>query len=81
MSANVKIRRRFRTDWFRVLADLRKHGNLEQTRVAELIEVPLATLRGWKAGSEPAHNYGHALLELWAEVMAADLSARPMTTE
>lgn len=78
--SRVKIRRRYRTDWFRILTDLQYTG-YSHARVAELVEVPLPTLHGWKRGSEPAHNYGHALLELWTEVTGLPLSSRPMTFE
>ena len=75
-----KFRKRYRTDWFRVLVDL-QYAGYPHSRVAVILDVPLATLRGWKAGSEPAHSYGHCLLELWQEVMARALQARPMTDE
>ncbi len=68
---------RLHTDWFRVLADLREK-DYQQTQVAKIIDVPLSTLRYWKAGGEPAHNYGHALLELWSEVTGKDVRLRPM---
>lgn len=76
----VKIRRRYRTDWFRILTDLQYSG-YPHTRVCAVIDVSPATLRGWKSGSEPAHNYGHALLELWTEVTGKPITSRPMTSE
>jgi len=78
--AQHRIRRRYRTDWFRVLVDL-QYADWPHSRVANVLDVPLATLRGWKAGSEPAHDNGHALLELWCEVMGRQLQDRPMTTD
>jgi hypothetical protein len=79
MSARA-YRPRLRTDWFRVLVDL-QYAGYPHARVAQILDVPVATLRGWKAGSEPAHNYGHALLELWTEVMQQGLTQRPMTCD
>lgn len=67
MSAQHKYRRRWRTDWFRVLVDLQAEG-WPNSRVADEIAVPQATLRGWKQGSEPAHVDGHRLLRLWMRV-------------
>jgi len=74
-----RVRYRRRTDWFRVLCDLRAKGFTE-ARTATVIGVPLTTLRSWKAGGEPAHTYGHDLLELWIDVTGIPLTGRPMTT-
>lgn len=74
------FRKRLRTDWFRVLADL-QYAGYPNTRVAAILDVPLATLRGWKAGSEPAHEYGHCLLELWTEVTDRMITMRPMQND
>lgn len=73
-----RIRNRRRTDWFRVLADL-QYAGYDMARVSTLLDVPQPTLRGWKSGSEPAHEYGHSLLELWCEVVGKPVKARPMT--
>lgn len=78
MTACYRQRRRLRTDWFRILIDL-QYAGYPHVRVSQIIDVPLATLRGWKAGSEPAHNYGEALLELWTDVMHKQPKERPMT--
>lgn len=80
MSAHHKFKRRYRTDWFRVLVELQYRG-YDHHRVARILDAPFNTVKGWKNGSEPAHNYGHALLEIWIEVTGKDLSARPMTTD
>lgn len=80
MTAQHKIRRRWRTDWFRVLADL-QYAGWPNARVAESIGAPLATLAGWKRGSEPAHCDGHRLLLLWIAVTNRDYDHRPMTDE
>lgn len=78
MPALLRIRRRYRTDWFRVLVDLDRRG-LSNQGVADVLDVPLATLRGWKAGSEPNHYDGDRLLELWQEQIGLPLKERPRT--
>jgi hypothetical protein len=78
--AQHRMRRRLRTDWFRVLIDLQYAGH-SHMRVAKLLDVPEVTLRGWKAGSEPAHANGHNLLELWHEVTGKDVGDRPMVMD
>lgn len=78
-SLGYRIRYRRRTDWFRVLADLQSAG-YDNTWVATTLDVPNSTLRGWKAGGEPAHGYGHDLLELWCEITQRRLRDRPMTS-
>lgn len=80
LGAQHSYRRRYRTDWFRVLVDL-QYADWPHSRVAAVLDVPLATLRGWKGGSEPAHENGHALLELWCEITGNPLNARPMTRD
>ena len=80
MNARHRIRRRWRTDWFRVLADL-QHADWSNLRVALHLEVQRSTLRGWKQGSEPAHCDGLRLLRLWSEVTGRDEDHRPMTDE
>ena len=76
--AILKIRKRYRTDWFRVLVDL-QYAGYPHARVADILGVPIGTLRGWKGGSEPAHHCGYELLEIWAEVTGKPVTARPMT--
>ena len=71
---------RLRTNWFRVLADLERVG-CSNLWVARVIGVPFSTLSGWKAGSEPAHNYGNDLIELWCEVMGTQPKDRPMVMD
>lgn len=65
-----------RTDWFRVLADLQYAGRSNYD-VAAFIDVPLGTVRGWKEGSEPRHDDGQRLLELWQMVTAYGYEDRP----
>ena len=64
VSAQHRYKLRLRTDWFRIMVDLER-AQYPTPRVSKVIDVPLNTLRGWKYGSEPAHNYGLVLLELW----------------
>lgn len=78
MAALIRLRRRYRTDWFRVLVDLQRQDYPNQ-RVADVLDVAWATLRGWKNGSEPNHHDGHRLLELWQEQTGLTLQQRPMT--
>lgn len=62
-----------RTDWFRVLADLRAIGWTERD-VAARLDVPRTTLRGWKAGQEPNHYDGSRLLLLYRDITGAQLT-------
>lgn len=78
MSNEARYRRRLRTDWFRLLADLQQR-DYPNARVASILDVPPSTLRGWKAGGEPAHADGNNLIELWCEVTARTHGDRPMT--
>ena len=70
-------RPRYRTDWFRMLADLREKG-LRASDVAELIDVPRNTLLAWKNGTEPAHHDGDRLIELWCEWTEKARHQRPL---
>lgn len=69
---------RHRTNWFQVLTDLQR-ADYPHARVANIVDVPVATLRGWKQGSEPPHCDGLRLLELWADVTGKPIRDRPMT--
>ena len=80
MAARHRIRRRWRTDWFRVLVDLYRVG-WPTRRVAQHMGIPEPTLRGWKQGSEPPHCDGVRLLSLWCQETGADADDRPMTDE
>lgn len=80
MAARLNRRPRLRTDWFRVLVDL-QYAQYPHTRVGAILDVPVATLRSWKGGCEPAHTYGHSLLELWCEVTGKAIKDRPMVLD
>lgn len=58
-----------RTDWFRVLADLRAQGVGNRT-VARKVGVSKGTVSNWKRGSEPRHSDGERLIALWCEAKA-----------
>lgn len=77
MTAQIKIRKRLRTDWFRVLSDL-AYAGVNQAAVSEMINIPRSTIRGWAAGSEPSHDDGYALLEIWIRVTGRPFEDRPM---
>jgi hypothetical protein len=51
-------------DWFRVITDLASAG-LRLRGIADAIDVPTATLIGWKQGAEPKHIDGDRLIALW----------------
>jgi len=77
MTAQIKIRKRLRTDWFRVLTDL-AYAGVSQAAGSEMINVPRSTIRGWAAGCEPSHDDGYALLEIWIRVTGRPFEDRPM---
>ena len=60
-----------------MLADL-QYAEWPHSRVANVLDVPLATLRGWKAGSEPGYTNGARLVALWADVMGRTAADVPM---
>lgn len=76
MSAH-QHRPRLRTDWFLVLRDLQYAGQ-SNAQVARILGVSFSTLQCWKQGSEPAHNLGHSLLEVWSEIVGKPIGERPM---
>jgi hypothetical protein len=65
-----------RTDWFRVLADLHSAG-VPNSTVADYLQIPQGTVRGWKSGSEPRHHDGEQLLEVWILVTGKARTDRP----
>ncbi len=77
MAARLRYQLRLRTDWFRVTSDLERTG-YSLPRAAKCIGAPRSTVRDWRYGSEPPHNYGILLLELWCEATGKDLRERPM---
>lgn len=75
--AELKERRVVRrTDWFRVLADLHYSG-VPNATVADYLQIPQGTVRGWKAGSEPRHHDGELLLALWILAIGKTRAERP----
>lgn len=80
MTEQIRIRRRLRTDWFRVLSDLVYVG-VTCADVSRRIDVPRSTIRGWASGSEPTHDDGYALLEIWIERTGKQYTDRPMAVK
>lgn len=80
MTARPRLQLRRRTDWFRILADLANHGQ-PNLSVAAILSIPLGTVRGWKAGQEPAHYAGQRLLELWSSITGQLIEDRPMVED
>lgn len=78
MSAGAKIRSKGRTDWFRILADLQRHG-ISNSKAAALIGVPQSTLAGWKGPTQPEPSYedGWRLVTLWEQVTGDKAQDRP----
>lgn len=69
---------RFRTDWLRVVTDLREKG-YSQAEIAKRAAISEPSLRSWKEGHEPLHDAGHRLLEIWVKVTGKAYNDRPMT--
>lgn len=61
-----------RTDWFRVLADLRAIGWTE-VEVAVHLGMGRTTVRAWKMGHEPNHYDGARLLLLYQDITGRQL--------
>ncbi|MEN1958438.1 hypothetical protein WCD84_12870 [Luteimonas sp. MJ145] len=55
-----------------------QYAGWPHTRLANELSVPLATLRGWKAGSEPAYIDGVRLIGQWATVTDREAAEVPM---
>ncbi|MCS3401395.1 hypothetical protein NYE92_01360 [Pantoea sp. B566] len=65
-----------KTDWFRLLTDISRHGYSLQD-IAEELDVVASTLIGWKKGASPRHHTGEALIELWCRVTGKSRSQLP----
>lgn len=60
---------RLTIDWFRILSDLKAAG-LGVYVISDLIDVPKATIMGWKnSGAEPRYSAGERLVELWCATL------------
>jgi len=70
-----------RTDWFRVLMDLKRAG-MSLESIATAVEVSKSAVIGWKnLDAEPKHGDGERLIALWQQATGcarADLPAVPM---
>lgn len=72
---------RARVDWFRVLADLQRHG-FSISAVCLSIEVPKATLLGWRnLDAEPRHADGERLVQLWSRVTERPRDEVPLNVQ
>jgi hypothetical protein len=67
-----------RIDWFRVFADLRKHG-WTVPNIAEQIAIPRTTMRDWcNSGAEPRHCDGEMLIEFYCWALGRTRAELPM---
>lgn len=78
MSARHPKPPKYRTDWFRVFVDLQRNGYLIPD-IAEALDVPLSTAKTWKYRSEPGHECGRLLLQLWCNATGKTEAERPQT--
>ena len=71
-----------RTDWFAIITELQTKHDIPMLRIGQRMgfaSISEAALRKYRAGAEPLHWRGEALLTLWAEVTGKRVDARPMT--
>lgn len=80
-----------RTDWPLLLAEIAYllgdpiPGNpdvrepLSQRLLAEHLEIPRETLRGWMDGSEPRHTDGERLIAVWVQLTGKARTFIPTT--
>lgn len=66
----------FRTDWFRVITDINRTRIATQS-IAEELGVSKSAVLGWKAGSEPRHGDGEALIALWCRATGSERGELP----
>ncbi|HEY1139951.1 MAG TPA: hypothetical protein VGE88_07060 [Lysobacter sp.] len=66
-----------RTDWFRILADLRRLQIFDRM-VARRVGVSKGTVNNWKRGTEPRHSDGERLIALWCEATHQQRDAIPL---
>jgi hypothetical protein len=59
-----RIARQPAVDWFRILAELRRH-DFTQVKVAKELQIPRSRVRDWAAGMSPRYEDGRALIMLW----------------
>lgn len=77
MTAAYRQRSEPRTDWFRVLSDLARHG-VDVRAIRRRLNIPKSTLAYWKQGNEPRHSDGERLLALWCEATGRPREDAPM---
>jgi transposase-like protein len=68
-----------RTDWFRIFADLSRHGH-NISGVATRIGVPYSTAASWRNNlTTPNYEAGRRLIDLWSSATGKDAKDRPKT--
>jgi hypothetical protein len=68
---------RKRVNWFRIIADLSRCGKSTYDISAQL-ERAQSTVDRWANGSEPRHNDGEDLIDMWCREMGKCRSEVPM---
>jgi len=63
-----------REDWPRLIAEI----GLTPYKLALILGVDPATVRGWIAGSEPKHVHGKAIIAMYIEKAGENLSHDPL---
>ncbi|AZS49322.1 hypothetical protein DM558_00360 [Entomomonas moraniae] len=69
-------KRRCKTDWFRLLSDLKRFG-FSHNDIFKRTSIPIGTISGYKQGSEPKHADGERLIRLWCEVTGGNREDAP----
>lgn len=73
---NLPAHPRVCVDWFRVIADLGRHG-MSYRAMADAIGVSKSTVMGWVSGAEPRFSDGELLLALWGEKLGRATADAP----
>lgn len=68
--------RRRRVNWFQLLVDLKRH-NVTAYDVERMLDVSRTTVLRWGQGSEPRHDDGELLLELWCRLTGRSKDEAP----
>ncbi|WP_368913484.1 hypothetical protein [Mixta calida] len=66
-----------KTDWFRVISDINRQG-ISLKEIARELDVSKSAVIGWRAGAEPGHGKGEALIEFWQLVTRRPRDALPV---
>lgn len=65
-----------KTDWFRIIADLKKEG-VSGREIARRLHVSGATIILWKKGSSPNYDDGKKLIDIWVRETGKDIDLLP----